>query len=154
MGAMAYRGWPRDCLLNRLFGRRPKKLSKLRVTGFCEANSPVTGEFPAQRDSYTENCSIWWRHHWPELCHHHNLALNGARVSADTVLSEKFDLSYNTLSWILIISITLPSTLPKVPEDHVKCANVAYARYLKRINFILSSCHSSIGLITDFVTLA
>ena len=29
-----------DCLLNRLFGRRPKKISKLRVTGLCEGNSP------------------------------------------------------------------------------------------------------------------
>ena len=26
-------------------------------------NSPVTGEFPAQRVSNTENVSIWWRHH-------------------------------------------------------------------------------------------
>ena len=54
---------PRDCLLNRLFRRRSKKTSKLRVTGFCEGNSPVTGEFPAQRASYAENVSIWWRHH-------------------------------------------------------------------------------------------
>ena len=26
-------------------------------------NSPVTGEFPAQRVSNAENVSIWWRHH-------------------------------------------------------------------------------------------
>ena len=26
-------------------------------------NSPVTGEFPAQRTSNAENVSIWWRHH-------------------------------------------------------------------------------------------
>ena len=26
-------------------------------------NSPVIGEFPAQRASNTENVSIWWRHH-------------------------------------------------------------------------------------------
>ena len=26
-------------------------------------NSPVTGEFPAQRASNAENISIWWRHH-------------------------------------------------------------------------------------------
>ena len=26
-------------------------------------NSPVTGEFPAQRASNAENVSIWWRHH-------------------------------------------------------------------------------------------
>ena len=52
-----------DCLLNHLFGRRAKKTSKFHVTGFCGWNSPVTGEFPAQRTSNTENVSIWWRHH-------------------------------------------------------------------------------------------
>ena len=26
-------------------------------------NSPVTGEFPAQKASNAENASIWWRHH-------------------------------------------------------------------------------------------
>ena len=26
-------------------------------------NSPVTGEFPAQMASNTENVSVWWRHH-------------------------------------------------------------------------------------------
>ena len=40
---------PHDCLLNRLFGRRSKKTSKLRVTGLCVGNSPGTGEFPAQK---------------------------------------------------------------------------------------------------------
>ena len=52
-----------DCLFNRLFRRRSKKISKLGVTGPCEGNSPVTGEFPAQRASGTGNVSIWWRHH-------------------------------------------------------------------------------------------
>ena len=50
-------------LLKRLFRRRSKKTSKLRVTGLCVVNSPVTGEFPAQMASYVENVSIWWRHH-------------------------------------------------------------------------------------------
>ena len=54
---------PHDCLLNRLFRRRSKETSKLRVTGLCVGNSPVTGEFPAQRASNAENVSIWWRHH-------------------------------------------------------------------------------------------
>ena len=40
---------PRHCLLNRLFRCRSKKTSKLRVSGLCAENSPVTGEFPAQR---------------------------------------------------------------------------------------------------------
>ena len=52
-----------DFLLNRLFRRRSKKISKLRVTGLCEGNTPVTGEFPAQMASNAENVSIWWRHH-------------------------------------------------------------------------------------------
>ena len=54
---------PRDCLLKRLFGRRWKQTSKLRVTGFCAGISPVTGELPTQRASNAENVSIWLRHH-------------------------------------------------------------------------------------------
>ena len=54
---------PHHCLLNRLFGLRSTKTSKLRLTGFCARNSPVIGEFPAQMASNAENISIWWRHH-------------------------------------------------------------------------------------------
>ena len=53
---------PRHCLLSRLFGRRSRKTSKLRVTGLCAGNSPGTVEFPAQMASNAENASIWWRH--------------------------------------------------------------------------------------------
>ena len=60
-----------DCLHNRLFRRRSKKTSKLRVTGFYEGNPPVTSEFPAQRASNAENVSTWWRHH----AHHGSLRL-------------------------------------------------------------------------------
>ena len=38
------------------------KTSKLRVTGLCAGNSPVTGEFTTQRASNAENISIRWRH--------------------------------------------------------------------------------------------
>ena len=44
-----------DCLFNRLFRRRSNKTSKLRATGICEGNSPVTGEFPSQMVSNAEN---------------------------------------------------------------------------------------------------
>ena len=54
---------PHDCLLNRLFVRRSKKISKLRVTGLCAGKSPGTSELPAQMASNAENVSIWWRHH-------------------------------------------------------------------------------------------
>ena len=40
-----------DCLLNHLFRRRSNKTSKLRVTGLCAGNSPVTCDSP---------------HKWPE----------------------------------------------------------------------------------------
>ena len=60
---------PHDCLLNRSFGCRSKKTSKLCVTGLYVRNSPVTDEFPAQMDSNAKNVFIWWRHHglWPNM---------------------------------------------------------------------------------------
>ena len=39
------------------------KTSNPRVAGLCVGNSPVTGEFPAQKASNAETGSIWWRHH-------------------------------------------------------------------------------------------
>ena len=75
---------PRHCLLNRLFRGRSKKTSKLRVTGLCAGNSPLTGEFPAQRASNAENVSIWWRHRdkiAPYLAHTGNVC---------SILSEYF----------------------------------------------------------------
>ena len=59
---------PNDCLLNRLFRRRSKKTSKLRVTGLYGGNSHGTGEFPAQMTSNAENVYIWWRHHVSSWC--------------------------------------------------------------------------------------
>ena len=41
---------------------RSMETSKLRISGLCAGNSPVTGEFPAQRSSNAKNASIWWRH--------------------------------------------------------------------------------------------
>ena len=76
---------PHECLLNRLFGRRSKKTSKIRVTGLCAGNSPVTGEFPAQKASNAENVSIWWRTHdnvskWYEVYHPLNFLCDGCHV--------------------------------------------------------------------------
>ena len=55
--------WRLCCLRNCLFRCRSKKTSKFHVTGLCDGNSPVTGEFPSQRTSNAENVSIWWCHH-------------------------------------------------------------------------------------------
>ena len=51
---------PHDCLLRRLFRRRSKKTSKLRVTGlfFFLGGGGFTGDC-----GNAENVSIWWRHH-------------------------------------------------------------------------------------------
>ena len=79
---------PRDCLLNRLFWRRSKKTSKLRVTGLCVGTSPVTGEFPSQRASDAENVSIGWRHHAFRAAFplsHHNAELSCFLVTLNKI---------------------------------------------------------------------
>ena len=64
MGAMASQITSLTIVCSAVYSmRRSKKTSKLRVTGPLCGNSPVTGEFPAQRASNVENVSIWWRHH-------------------------------------------------------------------------------------------
>ena len=55
---------PHDGLLNHLFRRRSKKTSKLRVTGLCAGNSPVTVEFPVHRASNSENVSFLMKSSW------------------------------------------------------------------------------------------
>ena len=54
---------PHDCLFNRLFKRRSKKISKFCVTGLCAGNSPGPVNSPHKRARNAENASIWWRHH-------------------------------------------------------------------------------------------
>ena len=62
---------PHDCLLNRLFGRRSKKTSKLCVTGLCVGNSPgpvnSPHKWPVTRKMFpfddvimrTQDCIYW-----------------------------------------------------------------------------------------------
>ena len=40
-----------------------KHQSSTALPSVSEGNSPVIGEFPAQKVSNAENVSIWWRHH-------------------------------------------------------------------------------------------
>ena len=97
---------PYDCLLYRLFRRRSKKTSQLRVTGLCVGNSPGTGEFPAQMASNAKNVSIWWRHHgyflwyrmvvciqcilnavsFPNVANHSTYACQARRVLNNTIV--------------------------------------------------------------------
>ena len=61
---------PNGCLLNRLFRRRSKKTSKIRVTGLCAGNSPGPVNSPQKGPVTAENVSIWWRHHECRRLHH------------------------------------------------------------------------------------
>ena len=79
---------PHDCLRNHLFWCWSKKTSKLRVTGLCAENSPMTGEFPTQKASNAEYVSIWWRHHgitinWTRCVTMHCQQLQGGENLSD-----------------------------------------------------------------------
>ena len=82
-----------DCLLNRLFRRRSRKPSKLRVPGLCAGNSPGTGEFPAQMASNAENVSIWWRHQ--ELHLHNNQNINHVNILMNRQISRSLEVTRN-----------------------------------------------------------
>ena len=55
---------PYDCLLKRLFRRRSKKTSKIRVTGLCAGNSPgpvnSPHKWPVTRKMFPLMTSSWW----------------------------------------------------------------------------------------------
>ena len=88
---------PHDCLLNHFFRRRSKKTSKLRVTGLCAGNSPVTGELPAQMASNAENVSIWWRHRVSIK----PLGTNLTHISLDKMTVFSQTISSDTFSWMI-----------------------------------------------------
>ena len=54
---------PHNYLLNVYRGTDPRNYQSAASLVSVSGTSPVTGEFPAQRASYVENVSIWWRHH-------------------------------------------------------------------------------------------
>ena len=97
---------PHDCLFSCLFRRKSKKTSKLRVTGLCEGNSPVTGEFPAQKVSNAANVSIWWRHHvfgtliWSPLCLTTNVDMVLAKFSWLWNIANAFFIRRHKSRWL------------------------------------------------------
>ena len=95
-----------DCLLNRLFRRRSKKTSKLRATGLCGVNSPVTGEFPSQRASNAENVSIWWRRHGNYLFVYRSY-FHSSISHSDSVLFNLNSCTFEVCEWIRNFNHTL-----------------------------------------------
>ena len=74
------------CLLNHLFRRRSKKTSKLRLTGLCVGNSPLTAE----------NVSIRWRHHVCDCYRPFHRDLHNKRIG----VLEKWTQHYCTTAYI------------------------------------------------------
>ena len=78
-------------------GTDERKHQSSASLAFVRGNSPVTGEFPAQRASNAENVSIWWRHHDKlkfflmedkDNMAADDLATQGARASVDMLMIE------------------------------------------------------------------
>ena len=54
-------------------GAGQRKHQSSALLAICARNSPVTGEFSAQRASNAENVSICWRHHYIFSRNDHNM---------------------------------------------------------------------------------
>ena len=114
---------PRDCLLNRLFRRRSKKTSKLHGTGLCAENSPVTGEFPAQRAHGAENVSI--------------------------IMPPRLPLHTVTLLWL--INIYLLVSEMNTPVE-AKCVLYRCTRPLSNVSFICTISHRLVWQVNHYMT--
>ena len=95
-----------------------KKTSKLHITGLCEGNSPVTGEFPAQRASDAENVSIWWRHHgfWPSCSPRVTLDSNytevhGCDLTRHSSWAENVDCAHDNVVNVRFLSADILNTI-------------------------------------------
>ena len=56
--------------------------------GFCEGNSPVTGDFPAQRAISAESVSIWWRLLLCRMVIHHNTLMGNTKFSGIDIFNK------------------------------------------------------------------
>ena len=110
------------CLLSRLFGRRSKKTSKLSVTGLCDGNPPVTGEFPSQRASNVENVSSW---------------------NDMELLSQWFDYGNNIITFIFYLKAISPKTpQPSNTEIRLKITFSKFHQNLPEVNELILAVQS------------
>ena len=132
---------PHDCLLNHLFRRRSKKTSKLRVTGLCAGNSPVTSEFPAQMVSNAQNVSIWWRHHgWrcfsrvKSLTHYSDVACSSwSRKSTKTrivvlklVQTKTKEIKNSPHHWLFLRNLPVTGSFPTQTASNPESISMAW----------------------------
>ena len=119
------------CLLNCWLMRRSKKTSKLRVTGLCDVNSPVTGEFPAQQTSNAKMFPLDYvimLHPSPstlppceQLCTTYLIHKNGTAIRPPVNLMNLIDhgpstsVSHPPGLWILSSQVDQSSVIPGPP---------------------------------------
>ena len=121
---------PHGCLLNRLFRRKSKKTSKLRVTGLCAGNSPGTGEFPAQMASHAENVSIWWRHH-AKTYHCTEVTVDQRRSDFQGLICWDTNLSISQIQYPRVPYIKRDKPCQHLIDDRVsKYAHINYMKIL------------------------
>ena len=97
---------PHGCLLNRLFGRRSKKTSKLRVTGLCTGISPGPMNSPHKWPvtGNAENVSIGWRHHLvPYPTTHHSERKCAHFCSEWCIVGHVSDALWDLWEWSLYV---------------------------------------------------
>ena len=91
----------------------------------CARNSPVTGEFLAQKASNAENVSIWWRHHDMNIFHYRR---QGRRVIWK--LYDSFCGTYTACGLIL------RSWHPTLCPADTLCVAVVTVAYSQCCNFV------------------
>ena len=88
-----------NCLLKSLFRCRSKKTSMLHVTGLCEGNLLVMGEFPTQRASNVEKVSIWWCHHHVPFWQVYLLVGHVTEILCISIMISFGDVHVFTMTW-------------------------------------------------------
>ena len=86
-------------------GADQRKHQSSASQAFVRGNSPVTGEFPAQRASKVKKISIWWRHHGSSLWWIHQtwgFAAQGTCNADIHFIGSLFDVLDSNISTILI----------------------------------------------------
>ena len=100
MGAMVFQITSLPIVYSTVYsGPNQRKHQSSASLAICAGNSPMTGEFPAQRASNAENVSIWWRHH-EYITQHCGTSCGGWWVRL-----QPFSVACLHYSWTTLVSI-------------------------------------------------
>ena len=131
-----------------LFRFRSKKTSKVHVTGLCEGNSPVTGEFPTQRASNAENVSIWWGHHDPTgtkilhiplpwWCHEcKGITKHGSLTLLNNLFRVRKKLSKVRITGSLWGNCPVTGGFPTQRASNAECVSILWHQHVSKLELI------------------